>query len=101
MNTPTLETERLILRPFEVTEAKTVFKCWNWGKGYTTEAMKEILSFAKNKLQIKEIVGRYAKENPASGNVMRKLGFKHEKDIDYVCNDGLVHYMGEQCRLYI
>ena len=52
-----------------------------WGNGYTTEAMREILLFAKKELQLKEVVGRYAKENPSSGNVMKKLGFQYEKDI--------------------
>lgn len=62
--------------------------------GYTTEAMKAILSFAKAELQLKEIVGRYAKENPASGNVMRKLWVQYEKDIPYECNEGIIHMGG-------
>lgn len=69
-----------------------------WGKGYVTEAMQEILSFAQKELGIKEIVGRYAKENPASGNVLRKLGFQYEKDIPYGCNRGKVLREGIQCR---
>ena len=28
MNTPILETERLLLRPFEKEDAKDVFECW-------------------------------------------------------------------------
>ena len=47
------------------------------------------------------IVGRYAKENPASGNVMNKLGFKYEKDIPYECNDGAVKREGIQCRIIL
>ncbi len=174
MNTPILETQRLILRPFKEQDAQEVIDCWEsdpevakymfwtshndinktkewidfelgqiskddwyrfalvlkdtnaligtgliyyedevesweigynlgkkyWGKGYTTEAMKEILSFAQNQLHIKELVGRYAKENPASGKVMKKLGFQYEKDIPYECNEGAVHLEGVQCRLY-
>lgn len=72
-----------------------------WGNGYTTEAMREILLFAKKELQLKEVVGRYAKENPSSGNVMKKLGFQYEKDIPYDCNGGTVHLEGEQYRLYL
>ena len=172
MNTPILNTERLILRPFKSEDTQSVFECWEsdpevakymfwtshndiektkgwisfelnqipkddwyrfaivikdtneligtgliyyedeveaweisynlgrkyWGKGYTTEAMKEILLFAKNELNICEVVGRYAKENPASGKVMKKLGFHYEKDIPYDCNDGVVHLIGEQYR---
>ncbi len=73
----------------------------HWGKGYTTEAMKEILAFADRDLQIQKFVGRYAKDNPASGNVMRKLGFRYEKDISYECNDGKVQLVGELWRLGI
>ena len=62
--------------------------------------MKEVLSFAERELHIKEVVGRYAKENAASGRVMKKLGFQYEKDIPYECNDGTVHLEGVQCRLH-
>lgn len=173
MNTPILETDRLILRPFKQTDASDVFECWEsdsdvakymfwtshndiektkewiafelgqiekddwyrfaiviketneligtaliyyeeevqcweigynlgkkyWGKGYTTEAIKKVIEFATDNLNLSEIVGRYAKENPASGNVMRKLGFQYEKDIPYECNDGMVKREGIQCRL--
>lgn len=83
-------------------------KCWEigynlgkkyWGKGYTTEAMREVVSFAREKLGIKELVGRCAKENPASEKVMVKLGFKYEKDIPYDCNDGTIHRDGVQYRM--
>lgn len=69
-----------------------------WGKGYATEAVKRVLEFAAEELLITEVVGRYAKENPASGNVMKKLGFQYEKDIPYECNDGAVMREGIQCR---
>lgn len=175
MNTPILETERLILRPFRQEDAEEVFECWErdqdvarymfwtshndiektkewirfelgqiekedwyrfaiirketneligtgliyydeevqcweigynlgkkyWGKGYITEAMRKILEFAVRELKLTEVVGRYAKENPASGKVMQKLGFKYEKDIPYECNEGTVKREGVQCRLII
>lgn len=173
MRTPILETDRLLLRPFEKADTKDVFEGWEsdadvakymfwsshndiektkewisfeisqiakddwyrfaiilketkeligtgliyyeeevkaweigynlgrkyWENGYTTEAMNKIIEFARETLKIKEIVGRYAKENPASGNVMKKLGFQYEKDIPYECNEGTVHREGIQCRL--
>ena len=175
MNTPTLQTERLLLRPFTYSDAEDVFTCWEsdpdvarymfwtshndiektkewlafevgqiekddwyrfaivlkdtdeligtgliyfeeevngweigynlgkkyWGKGYTTEAMNRIISFAKEELGITEIVGRYAKENPASGKVMDKLGFRFEKEIPYECNNGTVLREGIQCRVML
>jgi len=72
-----------------------------WNKGYTTEAMNKVIDFAKNQLKLSQIVGRYAKENPASGNVMNKLGFKYEKDIPYECNNGTIKREGIQCRLFL
>ncbi len=170
--TPILETDRLLLRPFQKEDAKEVFACWEsdpdvarymfwtshndiektkewiafeigqiekadwyrfaivlkstqeligtgliyyeeevngweigynlgkkyWGCGYTTEAMQRILQFAKAELNITEIIGRYAKENPASGNVMKKLGFQYEKDIPYECNDGSIIRQGILCK---
>ena len=84
MHTPILETERLVLRPFEKEDAKEALRC--------------IIDFATEQLMISQIVGRYAKENPASGNVMKKLGFQYEKDIPYECNDGAVMREGIQCR---
>lgn len=70
-----------------------------WGFGYTTEAMSEILRFAKNRLGIKEAVGRHADQNPASGRVMQKLGFEFEKVIPYDCCENTVHLTGKQYRL--
>lgn len=110
MRTPILETERLTLRPFKEEDATEVFECWEigynlgkkyWGKGYTTEAMRTVINFAKAELNLTQIVGRYAKENPASGKVMDKLGFTCEKDILYECNNGTVLREGIQCRLIL
>lgn len=70
-------------------------------RGYVTEAMREIIAFAHDELEINEIVGRYAKENPSSGNVLKKLEFQYEKDIPYECNRGSVLREGIQCRLYL
>ena len=53
-------------------------KCWN--QGYTTEIVKAILEFATNELGITEFVAWHAKENPASGAVLKKCGFIYEKD---------------------
>ena len=85
-------------------------ECWEigynlgkkyWGIGYTTEAMQSVIEFAVTQLKLLEIVGRYAIENPKSGNVLKKLGFKYEKDIPYECNNGTVMKQGIQCRLII
>ena len=65
-----------------------------WGFGYTTEAMERVIKFAKEELEIKEIMGRHAKENSVSGKVLEKLGFTYIKDIPYECNMGKKLYEG-------
>ena len=67
-----------------------------WGFGYITEAMREVIKFAKEELGIKEIIGRHAKENPASERVMKRLGFTYVKDIPYECNMGKNLYEGKE-----
>ena len=69
-----------------------------WNEGFTTEAMKEILRFAKHDLEIKEVIARYATENQQSGSVLAKLGFNYEKEITLECNKGETFYKGKQCR---
>lgn len=72
-----------------------------WGNGYTTEAMQEAIRFAKNKLKIKKLIGRHAKLNTESENVMKKLGFKYVKDIPYECNNGTVSLEGKMYSLIL
>jgi ribosomal-protein-alanine N-acetyltransferase len=71
-----------------------------WGFGYTTEALREAVRFAREELGIKEIMGRHAKENAASGKVLEKLGFTYNKDIPYACNDGKTLYEGKEYILF-
>lgn len=72
-----------------------------WHKGYASEAMQTIIQFAKEKLQLKEIVARVVKENIASIKVIEKLGFQYEKDIPFLCNNGTICRKGIQYRLYL
>ncbi|QAA33686.1 GNAT family N-acetyltransferase [Clostridium manihotivorum] len=67
-----------------------------WGHGYATETMNKVISFIKEQLDIKEIMGRHAKENPASGKVLEKLGFEYIRDIPYECNRGKNLYQGKE-----
>ena len=70
-----------------------------WGKGYATEAMKEVISFAAVRLGMKECITTYAKVNTASANVLHKLGFKDIKEIPYECSNGEIITDGILCRL--
>ncbi|NOW05279.1 GNAT family N-acetyltransferase [Clostridium beijerinckii] len=66
------------------------------GGGYTTEAMQKVIKFAKEDLGIKEIMGRHAEENPASGKILDKLGFSYIRNIPYECNGGKNLYEGKE-----
>ncbi len=47
----------------------------HWGRGYATEALGGLLSLARA-IGHRRIVGRHAADNPASGRVLRKAGFR-------------------------
>ena len=51
-----------------------------WRKGLTTEAANAIIGFGKNKLMQKQFYCCHAKDNPASGKVMTKVGFRYQND---------------------
>lgn len=59
-----------------------------WGKGYATEALKAVLAFLFEKMEIRRVEVDHMAENTASGGVMRKAGMtcvglepgKYEKD---------------------
>lgn len=69
-----------------------------WGKGYATEAMNRVMEFATNELAIKECIAIHAIENPESGRVIQKLGFKYEKDVPFECSDGDIKTVGKYYR---
>jgi RimJ/RimL family protein N-acetyltransferase len=51
-----------------------------WGKGYATEAARQVTRFAFDTLRTKALKSRYMHDNPASGRVLTKLGFQHTHD---------------------
>lgn len=69
-----------------------------WGRGYVTEAMKKVMDFGVNSLNIKEVITVCAIENPASANVLQKLGFVYEKDVPYECSGGDIVTTGKYYR---
>lgn len=46
-----------------------------WGRGITTEAANAVLSFGFDQLGLSRFTSGHAEDNPASGKVLRKLGF--------------------------
>jgi RimJ/RimL family protein N-acetyltransferase len=47
-----------------------------WKLGYATEAAAEVVAFAFRNLRAKRVMAGWFHDNPASGNVLRKLGFR-------------------------
>jgi len=51
-----------------------------WNRGYCTEAGREVIRFALGELQLNELHAYHLSRNPASGCILQKLGFTHEKN---------------------
>ncbi len=49
-----------------------------WNQGYCTEALKAIIEYAFQEMQLHKIVARHMAINPASGAVMKKAGMIKE-----------------------
>ena len=49
-----------------------------WGQGYATEAAREMLRYGFEDLGLHRIYASHFKQNPASGNILRKLGMQYE-----------------------
>ena len=49
-----------------------------WGRGYATEAATEVVRYGFEELGLNKIYAGYFSRNPASGNVLRKIGMRHE-----------------------
>lgn len=48
----------------------------NWGLGYATEAGRAVVTIARDALRLKRIHAGHFLDNPASGRVLEKLGFR-------------------------
>lgn len=59
---------------------ETEFGYWiaraHWGRGYATEAGKAAIDLARHGLGIRRLGAGHFLDNPASGRVLEKLGFK-------------------------
>ncbi len=49
-----------------------------WGKGYATEAGREMVRYGFEDLKLHRIFASHFGHNPASGKILLKLGMKHE-----------------------
>ncbi len=48
----------------------------HWGKGFATEAGRALVEIARHTLRLPSLVAGHFTDNPASGRVLRKLGFR-------------------------
>jgi [ribosomal protein S5]-alanine N-acetyltransferase len=46
-----------------------------WGQGYASEAARAVMDWARDQLDAKVFLAGHFEDNPASGRVLRKLGF--------------------------
>lgn len=53
-----------------------------WGKGFATEAAREVMRYAFSELQLDELVSFTAVGNKRSFKLMERLGMKREKQFD-------------------
>ena len=51
--------------------------CDYWNRGYGTEALKAVIRFAFEELEVGRVVADHISKNGASGAVMRKVGMQH------------------------
>jgi RimJ/RimL family protein N-acetyltransferase len=74
-----------------------VFRQEAWGHGYATEAVRALLTWAFDTLDLNRVQGDVDTRNPASARVLEKLGFVREGTlredcvVDGVVSDTWVH----------
>lgn len=60
-----------------------------WRSGYTSEAVKELIDYGFNQLDLTRVGAVVFLENAASNNLLRKIGFQEEGILrDYIYQDG-------------
>ena len=78
LGTQVLRTTRLVLRPFSPEDAGVsaveigycIGAAW-WRRGYTSEALSEVIRFFMEEVGANRVSARHDPENPNSGRVMR------------------------------
>lgn len=55
-----------------------------WGRGYATEAVRALIATARDSLRIRRLTAAHMIDNPASGAVLRKAGFRPTGRIEQV-----------------
>lgn len=55
----------------------------NWGLGYATEAARAVVGIARDSLRIDRLTAGHFLDNPASGRVLEKIGFRPTGSVAY------------------
>jgi RimJ/RimL family protein N-acetyltransferase len=70
-----------------------------WGAGYATEAVRRLVSYAFEDLDLQTVHAAWFVDNPASGHVLAKLGARHNgsrmrqskaRGVNVLCHDMLL-----------
>jgi RimJ/RimL family protein N-acetyltransferase len=69
-----------------------------WGQGYATEAGGAVINMARHSLRLRRLVSGHFVDNPASGRVLTKLGFRPTGQI--VPRESKARGQTVPCKLY-
>ena len=64
--------------PFETAEIGYCYGEDYWGRGYATEALKRVIKYLFDEVEIEVIFADHMERNPNSGKVMKKAGLSFE-----------------------
>lgn len=67
----------------------------HWGQGYATEAGRALIATCDETLRLPHLIASHALDNPASGAVLRKLGFRPTGEI------GRMHSLGRGAEMEV
>jgi ribosomal-protein-alanine N-acetyltransferase len=67
-----------------------------WRQGYTTEAVFRIVAYLLKELNQTALFAFHAIDNPNSGKVMEKVGFRYVCDTAYDSMDGTRHFEAKE-----
>ncbi len=54
----------------------------HWGNGYATEAARAVIDWARASLPVTGFIAGHYTDNPASGRILEKLGFRSVGEVD-------------------
>lgn len=72
--------------------------CDAWGFGYATESARAVIRMARHSLRLKRLVSGHFIDNPASGRVLTKVGFRATGQI--VGRESRARGTSVPCKLY-